>query len=116
MTARQEHKTSKALLDQQRVLAEFGEFALRAEDLDGILNEACRLVGDALRTDLAKVAELLPDGKSMLVRAGVGWKPGVVKEVVVSSDENSAEGLTLRCGHLTRYPARATLRLPRLPD
>jgi hypothetical protein len=38
MTARQEHKTSKALLDQQRVLAEFGEFALRAEDLDGILN------------------------------------------------------------------------------
>ena len=37
MTARQEHKTSKALLDQQRVLAEFGEFALRAEDLDGIL-------------------------------------------------------------------------------
>ena len=98
MTARQEHKTSKALLDQQRVLAEFGEFALRAEDLDGILNEACRLVGDALRTDLAKVAELLPDGKSMLVRAGVGWKPGVVKEVVVSSDENSAEGLTLKDG------------------
>ena len=75
------------MLDQQRVLAEFGEFALRAEDLDGILSEACRLVGDALRTDLAKVAELLPDGKSMLVRAGVGWKPGVVKEVVVSSDE-----------------------------
>src|SRR5918994_1844832 len=98
MTARQEHKTSKALLDQQRVLAEFGEFALRAEDLDGILNEACRLVGDALRTDLAKVAELLPDGKSMLVRAGVGWKPGVVKEVVVSADENSAEGLTLKDG------------------
>src|SRR5215204_3096019 len=54
MTARQEHKTSKALLDQQRVLAEFGEFALRAENLDGILNEACRLVADALRTDLAK--------------------------------------------------------------
>ena len=34
------------MLDQQRVLAEFGEFALRAEDLDGILNEACRLVAE----------------------------------------------------------------------
>src|ERR671913_1622996 len=90
--------TAEALLDQQRVLAEFGEFALRAEDLDGILNEACRLVGDALRTDLAKVAELLPDAKGMLVRAGVGWKPGVVKHVVVSSEENSPEGLTLKDG------------------
>jgi hypothetical protein len=98
MTARQDDTTSNALLDQQRVLAEFGEFALRAEDLDGILNEACRLVGDALRTDLAKVAELLPDGKGMLVRAGVGWKPGVVKHVVVPSDENSPEGLTLKDG------------------
>ncbi len=34
-----------ALLDQQRVLARFGELALRSEDLDEILTEACRLVG-----------------------------------------------------------------------
>src|SRR5690348_9223161 len=32
-----------ALLAQQAVLAEFGEFALRADELDPILNEACRL-------------------------------------------------------------------------
>src|SRR5215203_1494634 len=62
-----------ALLDQERVLAEFGEFALRAEDLDGILNEACRLVGDALRTDLAKVADPLPDAKACsFVQASAG--------------------------------------------
>ena len=64
MKAKGENPTVEKLLDQQRVLAEFGEFALRAEDLDGILNEACRLVGGALRTDLAKVAELLPDGNA----------------------------------------------------
>src|SRR5215218_3377921 len=98
MAASRDDTSSQALLDQQRVLAEFGEAALNAEDLSGILSEACRLVGEALRTDLAKVAELLPDGKSMLVRAGVGWKPGVVKEVVGSSDENSPEGLTLKDG------------------
>src|SRR3954453_1423297 len=90
--------SSQALLDQQRVLAEFGEAALNAEDLSGILNEACRLVGDALKTDLAKVVELLPDAKSMLVRAGVGWRPGVVNEVVISADEGSPEGLTLKDG------------------
>jgi len=90
--------SSQALLDQQRVLAEFGEVALNAEDLSAILNEACRLVGEALRTDLAKVVELLPDGKTMLVRAGVGWRPGVVNQMVISTHEGSPEGLTLKEG------------------
>ena len=58
-------------LDQQRALAAFGEVALGAEDLSAVLTEACRLVGQALNTDLAKVVELTPDGKAMLVRAGV---------------------------------------------
>jgi two-component sensor histidine kinase len=93
------HETSaQALLDQQRVLAEFGEAALRAEDLGALLHEACHLVGRALKTDLAKVVELLPDGRSMIVRAGVGWKPGVVGEVVVSAEGGSPESLTLRNG------------------
>lgn len=98
MAGSRDETNSQALLDQQRVLAEFGEVALNAEDLSAILNEACRLVGEALKTDLAKVVELLPDGKSMLVRAGVGWRPGVVNEVVISADEGSPEGLTLKNG------------------
>ncbi len=47
-----------ALLRQQTVLARFGELALRSDDLDEILNEACRLVGEGLGTDLAKVMKL----------------------------------------------------------
>ncbi len=43
-----------ATLQQQTVLARFGEFALRCDDLDEILTEACRLIGDALGADLAK--------------------------------------------------------------
>lgn len=60
------------LLRQQEILAEFGELALRSESLDQILTEACRLVGEALETDLAKVMELQADGRKLLVRAGVG--------------------------------------------
>ena len=89
---------AQALLDQQRVLAEFGEAALRTENLDTLLHEACRLVGRALRTDLAKVVELLPDGRRMIVRAGVGWQPGVVGEIVVSAEDETPEALTLRAG------------------
>jgi hypothetical protein len=90
--------TQNELLGQQRVLAEFGSFALKAEPLDDILNKACELVGEALRTDLAKVIELLPDGRTMRVRAGVGWKPGVVGHVTVAATEASPEGLTLQEG------------------
>ena len=79
----------RGVLRQQTILARFGELALRSENLDEILTEACRLVGDALGTDLAKVMELQPGGETLLVRAGVGWKPGVVGEVTVEVADTS---------------------------
>ncbi len=58
------------LLEQQTTLARFGELALKSDDLDEILNEACRLVGRALRTNRAKLLELQEDRRTLLVRAG----------------------------------------------
>ena len=85
-------------LRQQTTRAEFGELALRSDDLDEILGEACRLVGQALGTDLAKVMELQEDGKTLLVRAGVGWKPGVVGVVTLMATDETSEGHALRTG------------------
>ena len=86
------------LLRQQVVLARFGELALRSDDLDEILTEACRLAGDALGTDLAKVVQLQPDGKTLLVRAGVGWQPGVVGKVTITAEHDTSEGHALLTG------------------
>jgi PAS domain S-box-containing protein len=86
------------LLRQQNVLAQFGERALKYDDLDELLHEACRLVGDALGTDLAKVMELQSDGVTLAVRAGVGWQPGVVGNTTVRADENTSEGHAIRSG------------------
>ena len=97
-----------ALLRQQTVLARFGELALRSDDLDEILTEACRLVGEALGTDLAKVMELQADGISLSVRAGVGWKPGVVGAVTLKATDDSPEGHALRTGEPTISPDIAT--------
>jgi two-component sensor histidine kinase len=85
-------------LNQQTVLARFGEFALKCDDLDAILHEACRLVGDALGTQLAKVVELQPDRRTMLVRAGVGWKPGVVGQVTTTLGMLTPESHALETG------------------
>jgi signal transduction histidine kinase/CheY-like chemotaxis protein len=87
-----------ALLRQQTILAKFGELALKSDDLDGILTEACRLVGEALGTDLAKIVELQEDGHTLLVRAGVGWKPGVVGKVTIWAEDDTSEGLALKTG------------------
>ena len=86
------------LLRQQTTLASFGELALRSDNLDEILTEACRLVGQALGTDLAKVIELQEDGETLLVRAGVGWKPGVVGEMTIRATNDTLEGQVLRTG------------------
>ena len=59
-------------------------------------DEILRLVGEALGTDLAKVLELQADGRTLLVRAGVGWKPGVVGHIQAEADEDSSEGHALR--------------------
>jgi two-component sensor histidine kinase len=98
MSSTQDLTTQEELLEQQRVLAEFGERALQADDLDVILSEACILLGRALKTELAKVMESLSDGRTMRVRTGVGWKPGVVGEVKISADQTSPEGITLKDG------------------
>ncbi|MGI3903072.1 MAG: GAF domain-containing protein [Janthinobacterium lividum] len=87
-----------ALLRQQEVLAKFGELALRSENLDDILTEACHLVGEALGTDLAKVMQLQEDGLTLLVRAGVGWKADVVGQVTVQAVKGSSEGFALSTG------------------
>jgi len=88
-----------ALLLQQATLANFGEFALRADDLDKVLHEACRLLADALHTDLAKVMELQEDGVTLLVRAGVGWPPGVVGKATAKAEKGSSEGYALQTGN-----------------
>ena len=88
----------RKLLQQQTILATFGEFALRSNDLDVILTEACRLVGTALGTDLAKVMQLQDDSETLLVRAGVGWKPGVVGVVTLSAADDTSEGVALKTG------------------
>jgi PAS domain S-box-containing protein len=83
---------------RQDVLAQFGAFALRCDDLDEIEHEACRLISEALETDFAKVLELQDDGVTLLVRAGVGWKPGIVGKLTVEAKEGSAEWLALQTG------------------
>jgi two-component sensor histidine kinase len=112
-------KTDKAdrLRKQVSTLAEFGKRALRVDDVGALLQEATQLVSDAIDVDLTKVLELLPDGKTMLVRAGVNWNPGVVGHATIPALEGSSAGYALRTGDpvITENVATETrFQIPRL--
>jgi signal transduction histidine kinase/ActR/RegA family two-component response regulator len=94
-THEQNHLT---LLRQQTALTEFGEVALTADNLDHILTEACRLVATAVGTELAKVMALQEDGETLLLRAGVGWKTGIVGKITLKATDNTSEGQALKTG------------------
>ncbi|MCA9419527.1 MAG: response regulator [Nitrospira sp.] len=80
---------------QQKVLAAFGQLALQERDLLKVMNECVRLLSLTLPVEMAKVLEILPGEQSLLLRAGVGWKEGLVGHAVVSTDQNSQAGYTL---------------------
>ena len=86
------------MLRRQQVLADFGEFALRSQDLGQVLAEACRLVGEALETGRAKLLEIQHGGRSLLVRAGIGWDPGIVGHLRIPMEENSSESFSIGAG------------------
>jgi PAS domain S-box-containing protein len=83
---------------RQRILGEFGELAVRSQDLKQILQEACRLVSDALGTGRAKILEILHADQELFVRAGVGWEPGIVGTMRLPMDEHSSETFAIKAG------------------
>ena len=83
---------AERLRRQQQSLAEFGLLAFRSNDLDEILNRAAELVSEGLDVKHVKVLELLPGGEDLLVRAGVGWHPGVVGRTTFGADHHSPAG------------------------
>ena len=71
---------------QQQILADLG------------VKETVRLTAEGLRSEFCKVLEHIPSENRLLVRAGVGWEPGVVGVASVGTDLASPSGFALRTG------------------
>ncbi len=83
---------------QQEILSELGTSALRGANFDHLLDNAARLSALGMRAQFSKVLEYLPDENELLVRAGVGWEPGVVGVAKIGADLASPGGFALRTG------------------
>src|SRR5918998_2235006 len=67
-------------------------------DLDALLAEAAAHAAAALRVERAKVLDHRPDTDDLLVRAGVGWQPGVVGHARLPAGMASPPGRALLTG------------------
>jgi len=80
---------------QQRAVAQLGQLALSGAALDDLFDRAVVVIADVMLVEQTVLTELLPDGR-FLIRAGRGWAPGAVGELVVPDTGQS--GYTLRTG------------------
>lgn len=83
---------------QQQILSELGVLALKGASFLDLLNLTARLVAEGLGVEFCKILEHLPGENRLLVRAGVGWKPGTIGIASVGADSDSPAGYALRTG------------------
>jgi PAS domain S-box-containing protein len=80
---------------QQALVADLGLRAIASDDLQSLMDEAVDLVARALEVEFAVLAETPAGSDDGIVRAGVGWREGVVGRRM-ARDPDSQSGHALR--------------------
>lgn len=83
---------------QQEILSELGVTALQNPPFDELIQKTAELTAEGLQADYSKVMEYVPAEKRLIVRAGIGWAPGVVGVASIGADLASPAGFALRTG------------------
>jgi two-component sensor histidine kinase len=85
-------------LEQQAVLSNFGMDALKASGVSEILDSAVKTAASGMRASLSKILEFRKSEGDLLIRAGVGWRAGVVGNVSFAADLESPAGYAFHTG------------------
>lgn len=98
-----EHKRLEEDLEtrarQEAALAGFSQYVLVTDDLEAIMRKAVHVLAQVLGVEFSKVLQLLPDGRALRLRAGVGWNPDLLGKGTVDAGVNSQAGYTLLSSH-----------------
>lgn len=93
--AKRTEETLRARARQLAATAEIGQRALTTVPVARFLDEVASRVARALEVEYVKILELLPGGDTLLLRAGVGWREGLVGHATVDAGADSLAGYTL---------------------
>jgi PAS domain S-box-containing protein len=84
-----------ALAARQAILAELGIMALGKKSLQAVLDDAVVCIRASLEVTTCSVLEILPGGKTLLVRAAAGWDEPIAGKLVVDAGYGSPAGYSL---------------------
>lgn len=85
-------------LRQQKALAEIGALALSDISFQEVLQKVAELLGRAVDCPLVKILEFSDHADHLMLRAGIGWKEGLVGQATAGIDRESQAGFTLLSG------------------
>src|SRR5918998_1260796 len=80
---------------RQAVVADLGLQAASEVDLQALLDKTVGLVARTLAVEYCEIMELLPEGDRLLLRAGFGWKEGLVGKATERTENRSRGGFVL---------------------
>ena len=82
---------------QYNTLYKIERISLVCKSLQDFMDESVKLIASTLELEYCKILELMPDG-NFLLRAGTGWKLGLVGKAIVGREKESQAGYTLISG------------------
>jgi two-component sensor histidine kinase len=83
---------------QQEILAQLGVIALQRTPLQELLDRTAELAAEGLQAELCKVLEYDLEARRLVMRAGIGWDPGLVGVASLGVDLESPAGYALQTG------------------
>ncbi|GIV98270.1 MAG: hypothetical protein KatS3mg057_2927 [Herpetosiphonaceae bacterium] len=102
---------------QQAAVAELGQRALSRISLSQLEQDAAARIAEILAVEYVAVFEYLPDERTFLLAAGVGWQAGLVSYLQFDVEAGSQAGYTLLSGEpmiVEDWTAEQRLVLPPL--
>ena len=85
-------------LEQQAALSNFGMQALKLHSINELLTLAADAAAAGMRASFSKVLEYRAAQRGLLIRAGVGWRDGVVGKAMLGADLESPAGYAFQTG------------------
>jgi diguanylate cyclase (GGDEF)-like protein/PAS domain S-box-containing protein len=79
---------------QQAAVAALGVAALEGTEVASLMDEAATLVATTLGVDFCELLELTEDREALLLAAGTGWRPGLVRTALMPLGSEFHAGFT----------------------
>ncbi len=102
---------------QQTAVAALGQFALTTNDFDALMSQAVNMVAQTLEVEFCEILELTPGMNELILRAGTGWKEGMIGTARTDAGPDSLPGYaikTLEAIRVSDYRTERRFKAPTL--